>query len=211
MIDYVPAKLRDEHIRLTHENGVQEYVIDIFSSSSIPEKEFEACFELVRLTSSETYRNSSSKWSPSKKKKEMKLKDMKYMILRKQGLSVRSFPDIGGFLSFMITYEDGIEVSYCYEVHLPAEMRNKGLGTVLMDNFEEIGRCVGVRKSMLTVFKSNTNAINFYEHRGYAEDDFSPRPMKLRNGTIRKFDYMIYSKDLANGVTHNTKHHDIPR
>lgn len=116
-----------------------------------------------------------------------------------KGSADESFNDksgVLGFLSFMVTYEDGKEVVYCYEIHLAAAARGRGLGALLMNRMEDIGRSVGVEKAMLTVFRSNVVACRFYEKVGYVLDDYSPQPRRLRNGTIKEFDYMILSKRL---------------
>lgn len=56
--------------------------IHIYSASTIPSLDFEGCFSLIETTSSEDYKNSSMGWSPAKKRKEMRLPDMRYMVLR---------------------------------------------------------------------------------------------------------------------------------
>jgi len=181
------------------------YAIEICSSASISPSDFDACFALVKLTSSDTYKKSSVGWSPAKKKNEMRLPDMRYILLvrNERNAQKQSEPaagkaerDIGGFLSFMVTYEDGIEVLYCYELHMAPVLQRVGLGKQLIGLYEKIGRNVGLRKGMLTVFKSNQTALQFYRKLGYSEDEFSPRPMRLRNGNIKDFDYLILSKDL---------------
>ena len=183
------------------------YVLDIYTAKSIPDADFEACFGLVELTSSNAYDGSSVGWSPLKKRKEMKLPDMRYLIAR-QGLSngnpepdEPSAPTQGqilGFLSFMVTYEDGKEVIYCYEIHMSPTAQGLGLGKQLMLTFEDIGRRIGLEKAMLTVFKSNTIALRFYDRLGFAVDEYSPQPRKLRNGTVKEADYLILSKRLDN-------------
>lgn len=65
-----------------------------------------------------------------------------------------------------------------------------------MGQMEGIGRAVGLEKSMLTVFKSNEIARQFYERLGYEVDEYSPRPRTLRNGAIKDVDYLILSKVL---------------
>ncbi|KAL1847424.1 N alpha-acetyl-transferase [Paecilomyces lecythidis] len=191
----------------------ETYTLEIHSAASIPPADFQACFNLIELTSSNDYGNSSIGWSPSKKRKEMKLPDMRYMVLKKQDeskpettSSVESAKGDGtappgkdialGFLSFMVTYEDGKEVIYCYEIHLAPAMQGKGVGKRMMDLYEEIGRRVGLEKAMLTVFKANAVASKFYERLGYEVDEYSPQPRKLRNGTIKEPDYVILSKPL---------------
>ncbi|KAL4986083.1 acyl-CoA N-acyltransferase [Aspergillus falconensis] len=183
------------------------YHISIYTAATIPATELASCFKLLELTSSTAYKNSRMGWSPSEKRKEMKLPDMKYMILRggaadgdrdTQGdsPSSNSAGQFAGFLEFMVTYEDGYEVLYCYEIHLTPEAQGQGMGEELMERFESIGRRIGLEKAMLTVFKSNSRAIKFYTRVGYAEDENSPRPRKLRNGTVKDADYLIMSKSL---------------
>ncbi|KAL4740681.1 acyl-CoA N-acyltransferase [Aspergillus similis] len=183
------------------------YDISIHTAATISATELASCFKLLELTSSNAYKNSSIGWSPSEKRKEMKLPDMKYMILRRgaadgaqdaegDSSSSKSTGQFAGFLEFMVTYEDGYEVLYCYEIHLTPEVQGQGLGEELIERFEKIGRRIGLEKAMLTVFKSNNRAIKFYTRVGYAEDENSPRPRKLRNGTIKEADYLIMSKSL---------------
>ena len=155
------------------------------------------CLDLIEETSSEAYRNSDVRWSRTKKHKEMTLPDMRYVVLTVNAGSVSE--RVVGFTSFMITYEDGHDVIYCYEVHLAPQLRSKGVGSLLMRIVEQIGRKVAVEKSMLTVFKSNTNALKMYAHLGYVEDQFSPQPRKLRNGTVKDHSYSILSKQLSRG------------
>lgn len=197
--------------------------LEVYSPASISKADLEGCLDLVELTSSEAYATSGVGWSRSKKRKEMKLPDMKYLIVRDpepsaaERESARSDADrpdkelsrpeenphptakksgVIGFLSFMVTYEDGKEVVYCYEIHLSPTARGRGLGGFLMSRMEEIGRLVGLEKAMLTVFKSNEMARQFYERGGYEVDEYSPQPRRLRNGTIKEFDYLILSKKL---------------
>lgn len=194
-----------------------ETQIGVYSAATISHADLEACLDLVEFTSGEDYAASSGGWSRAKKRKEMKLPDMKYLILRDdaghapnalQGedpaeADEPSAPagrgnktDVLGFLSFMVTYEDGKDVVYCYEIHLSPRTRGRGLGALLMTRMEEIGRLVGLEKAMLTVFKANATAREFYEKGGYEVDEYSPQPRRLRNGTVKEFDYLILSKRL---------------
>ncbi len=163
-----------------------EYKFTLETSTSISDVDFEACFNLIRETSEENYRNSSIKWSPAKKRKEMKLPDLRYLLVKaipgsddveltRQPVmlsieppdeAVISHPQVEAFLSFMCTYEDGHEVIYCYEIHLAASIRDCGLGTKMMVLMEEAGRLIGLEKAMLTVFVANRGALAFYEKCG---------------------------------------------
>ena len=141
----------------------------------------------------------------------MRLRDLRYVLLlggrsgccsgrRAEG---ETGSPVEGFLSFMLTWEDGVEVVYCYEVHLDEGVRGRGVGKRLMGCLEEVGRKAEVEKAMLTVFKKNRAAVRFYEGLGYGEDEFSPRPKKLRNGVVKELDYLIMSKSLISGVKDN--------
>ncbi|PYI22230.1 acyl-CoA N-acyltransferase, partial [Aspergillus violaceofuscus CBS 115571] len=188
----------------------QHYEITIYTAATLSPSIFTQCFQLIETTSADAYRASSIGWSPSKKRKEMQLPDMKYLILRRadpetpqiaeKGDATNSTPEndeVLGFLSFMVTYEDGFEVVYCYEVHLAAAAQRQGLGARLMRVFLRIGEQLGMAKAMLTVFRANGAAIRFYERLGFGVDESSPRPRRLRNGTVKDPDYRILSRVYA--------------
>jgi len=158
----------------------------------------QTCFNLIEETSANDYRHSEMKWSSAKKQKEMVLPDLRYIILMDQSTTQigTNEPVAAGFISFMITYEDGHEVVYIYEIHFAPPWQGKGLGKKLMNIVETIGRNAGVEKSMLTVFKANDRAVTWYLRQGYSEDEFSPGPRRLRNGTVKEPSYMILSKNL---------------
>lgn len=196
----------------TSETAQQTLPIDIYTAATIPNADFEACFKLIEMSSSNDYSGSGMGWSPVKKRKEMRLPDMRYLVLRGGGERGRKGEerdsgteedgdmDVMGFLSFMVTYEDAKEVIYCYEIHLAPPAQGMGLGKELMMRYEEIGRRVGLEKAMLTVFKSNARALRFYEKMGYVVDEFSPSPRTLRNGTVKEPEYLILSKGLKGPV-----------
>lgn len=163
-------------------NG-KEYIITLESSTSIAAADLAACFNLIRDTSADTYRNAGVGWSPTKKQKEMKLPDMRYLLVREcrsivwepveeespsppeESRSNTKETEVGAFLSFMFTYEDGHEVIYCYELHVLPALRGCGFGGHLMTLMEGAGRRIGVQKAMLTVFLENSSALGFYRRR----------------------------------------------
>lgn len=72
-----------------------------------------------------------------------------------------------------------------------------GLGKVLMGYVNAIASKIPeARKIMLTVFLCNERAIKFYRSIGFEKDAFSPRPKRLRNGTLVEADYLIMSKSI---------------
>lgn len=184
--------------------------IFLFSASALKRERkdvLEACFGLIEKSSADDYKASEIRWSPASKRKEMVLPDMRYLVVREReepyiSEFLNAHPAAGagiyGFVSFMITYEDGYEVIYVYEIHLVPGLRGQGVGTTLMQMVESVGRKAGLEKCMLTVFKANQKASRWYEHCGYGVDDFSPGPRVLRNGTIKEPSYLILSKSLKN-------------
>ncbi|KAK1925781.1 acyl-CoA N-acyltransferase [Papiliotrema laurentii] len=90
--------------------------------------------------------------------------------------------DLVGYCSFRFDTEEtlgsrDVEVVYCYELQMKPEARGQGLGKVLMDELEEIGRDRGMAKSMLTCMKKNTSALSFYLKQGYQPDEIDPTRM----------------------------------
>lgn len=139
--------------------------------------------------------------------KEMKSPDLRYLLIKKKAAqaalveadsekSSNASEDLIGFLSFMLTHEDGYEVIYCYEIHLQTEFQGSGAGKTLIGIMEMVGKRAEVAKAMLTVFVENKGALKFYERLGYVKDEFSPAPRKLRNGVMKYPTYLILSKSL---------------
>lgn len=162
---------------------------------SLTATQLNACLDLIEQTSAADYRNSESGWSRSNKRREMKLPDMRYILLVNES-GEGPLPQLVGFVSFMVTYEDGYEVIYIYEIHFAPAWQGKGLGRLLLSMVETIGANVGVEKTMLTVFKANERAVTWYHKSGYSTDDFSPPARRLRNGVVKEPTYAILSKPL---------------
>lgn len=133
---------------------------------------------------------------------EMKSPDLRYLLIKKPALveadsaENNASEDLIGFLSFMLTREDGYEVVYCYEIHLQSDFQGSGAGKTLMGIMEMVGKRAEVAKAMLTVFVENKGALKFYEKLGYVKDEFSPAPRNLRNGVMKYPTYLILSKSL---------------
>ncbi|MCJ1402781.1 hypothetical protein MMC11_006002 [Xylographa trunciseda] len=191
---FVALYLPDNHscFNYTHPRSSITYIISLHTSSTISSADLSTCFDLIAATSASTYAVSTTGWHPRQKRKEMRLPDLRYFLVKR---TPDSPPE--GFLSFMLTYEDGKEVIYVYEVHFVKDLRQGGLGELLMGLVEQVGRKVGVEKAMLTVFVANEGARRFYKRLGYDVDEFSPEERKLRGGVVVVPDYVILSKSLG--------------
>ena len=194
--EYLFGRASGESLSIGIGKNLVEYRITLEYASTLSLADFEVCFDLIEASSSADYANSTTRWSPTKKRKEMRLPDLRYLLVKRANIEANHVP-VEGFLSFMITYEDGYEVVYCYEIHLDQHLRGWGVGKRLMFIMEDVGLKIGVKKAMLSVFLHNTSALKFYERLGYEEDNYSPQPKKLRRGVIKIPDYVILSKELT--------------
>ena len=95
----------------THPQSDELYEVTLSTSTALSPADFEACFRLIERTSADDYKKSKDGWKPRSKKKEMRLLDLKYFLVKHNST-------VEGFLSFMPTYEDDYPVIYCYEIHL---------------------------------------------------------------------------------------------
>lgn len=114
-----------------------------------------------------------------------------------------------GFMSFMVTIEEGQDVIYVYEIHLEDMLRGCGLGRRLFAIAEHVGVATAMEKVMLTVFRRNQGARAMYKTLGYETDESSPRARRLRGGVVKQADYIILSKRLrgANNVIDEESKH----
>ncbi|CUS15334.1 unnamed protein product [Tuber aestivum] len=186
------STLRETYLPLMPRPPEPSHSITLETAKTLPAETFKACFDLVHECK-DMYKRTIG-WSATAKKREMKHPAMRYLILSAAGGGGKTVAV--GFLSFMITEEDGFEVVYCYELHLAQEVRNRGLGRILVEVMEGFGKRVGVEKVMLTVFLENEGARRFYSKLGYARDDFTPDDVVGRNGRVRKVGYEVLSKGL---------------
>lgn len=161
--------------------------------------DFKACYNLVKETSRNDYKNSSIGWKPKEKKEEMRDEDMIYLLVRKPSEGGEEPTEILGFASFMFCKDDPpyehVDVVYIFEVHLTESLRGRGLGRQLIQFIEFAAGTMEINKAMLTVFKVNDGARRLYTNLGYTKDRCSPEDRVTRKGTIEA-DYIIMSKEM---------------
>jgi N-alpha-acetyltransferase 40 len=183
-----------------HIQDVTDGAMDLHISDArkVTSSQLNVCLDLVEETSAEDYRRSETGWSRSKKRKEMKLPDLRYLFIASMSApeTEQSGIELAGFVSFMVTYEDGYQVIYVYEIHCRTQWRGKGFGRLLMSLVESLGAELGLSKSMLTVFRSNARAADWYHRLGYVVDEYSPPARRLRGGAVKEPTYLILSKPL---------------
>ncbi|KAG0488511.1 hypothetical protein HPP92_007322 [Vanilla planifolia] len=95
-----------------------------------------------------------------------------------------------GFVHFRFTVEEDIPVTYVYELQLENCARGKGLGKFLMQLMELIACKNRMGAVMLTVQKSNTAAINFYNKLRYIISATSPSKVDPLIGVEKSYEIL---------------------
>ncbi|TPX32627.1 hypothetical protein SmJEL517_g04271 [Synchytrium microbalum] len=181
-----------------------QVTVDVCSIDTISDKDFDWAVNLVKRNLKDQYVEAKDMgWSTPDKREEMSSDAPRFLIARVNQRSIGyvhfqfSTEELGdvdqdaklrydlanwdknGRMGAKPSICEEVAVVYCYELQLEAEAQGRGLGHHLMELMEQVGRVTGMYKSMLTVFKSNTRAIEFYSKRGYSIDPISP-PKSMR-------------------------------
>ncbi|KAK4228133.1 acyl-CoA N-acyltransferase [Podospora fimiseda] len=173
----------------THPKTSTLYTLTFLQSTKLCPSDLQACFNLISETSKSDYEQAACRWNPDSKLKEMKSPELRYILIKDCSGTLK------GFTSLMPTYECGEAVIYCYEIHLKPELRNTGLGCLLMGFLEKVARSIkSVEKVMLTCFLSNEGGLKFYKRLGFSRDEISPVERRLRGDKVIRPDYVILSK-----------------
>eukprot|EP00586_Coscinodiscus_wailesii_P009610 CAMPEP_0172507346 /NCGR_PEP_ID=MMETSP1066-20121228/203012_1 /TAXON_ID=671091 /ORGANISM="Coscinodiscus wailesii, Strain CCMP2513" /LENGTH=167 /DNA_ID=CAMNT_0013284869 /DNA_START=380 /DNA_END=883 /DNA_ORIENTATION=- len=92
-------------------------------------------------------------------------------------------------------YHPTEEILYLYEIQVRASSRGYGLGRRLMTILEHVAMRSGMRRVVLTVFRNNVSAMNFYiKKMSYAVDASSPSNFPKKDGDA---EYEILSKSVC--------------
>jgi ribosomal protein S18 acetylase RimI-like enzyme len=158
-------------------------------SSDIQPKQFEEILSLFERNMGELYKNSSWGLDTEEKSAELKHANARYLLVESSKGN-----ELAGFVHFRFSYDDDDQpteaVLYVYEIQIDEKVRRQGLGKKLMAIAEEIGAKAEVSKVLLTVFKSNQAAMDFYKRLEYGIDYSSP------SNHNEPADYEILSKSM---------------
>ena len=143
------------------------------SSGNITESRIIECLDLFERNMGELYRNSS--WGLDMEEKLTELRHDKARFL----LLLDDNEKLAGFVHFRFEYDEeespSCAVLYIYEIQIESIYRRCGIGKRLMNIPERIARNESMLKVLLTVFKSNQEAMSFYTKKmGYNIDETSP-------------------------------------
>uniref|UniRef100_A0A7N4PAM7 N-alpha-acetyltransferase 40 n=1 Tax=Sarcophilus harrisii TaxID=9305 RepID=A0A7N4PAM7_SARHA len=126
-------------------------------------------FDLTKSNMQTLYEQSEWGWKDREKREEMTDDRAWYLIAWEESAVPVAFSH------FRFDVECGDEVLYCYEVQLESKVRRKGLGKFLIQILQLVANSTQMKKVMLTVFKHNHGAYQFFrEALQFEIDDTSP-------------------------------------
>lgn len=178
------------------------------SSSNKNGVRLQELLDLFEANMGEQYRNSSWGLDMDEKKMELSHDKARFLVLldaeahqkvnsgKKEDDGDAStssvVKDMVGFCHYRFEYDDEDSpcepVLYVYELQVSESHWRQGLGKRAMIHLEEMAKSMDIAKVMLTVFRSNAQAMDFYQCMHYEVDEISPS----KHGDI--VDYEILSK-----------------
>lgn len=168
-------RMHDERLSSEGFDATQKKDLSIVfvSSGQMTETRWNECLVLFENNMGEMYRNSS--WGLDMEAKSAELRHEKARFL----FAIDNDEKLAGFVHFRFEYDDeespSCAVMYIYEIQIESAYRRCGLGKRLMGITERIAREQSMPKVVLTVFKTNHQAMAFYTKRlGYDIDESSP-------------------------------------
>jgi ribosomal protein S18 acetylase RimI-like enzyme len=161
--------------------------VEFSQSSDLTDEKLKECLEVFANNMGDLYRESSWGLNLIEKAEELQHRKARFLIvtpLRKNGNEVpaddnNTNDDLAAFVHFRFCLDDddypSAVVLYVYEIQVREAYRRQGLGAKLMDLMEQIVRATEMEKVMLTVFKKNQSAMQFYTQKlNYEIDATSP-------------------------------------
>ena len=144
--------------------------------------------DLTTRNMQKLYEESEWGWKESEKHKEM-TEDMALYLIA----SEKETGKLVAFSHFRFDIECDDEVVYCYEIQVEDSYRRKGVGKFLLQVLELLAYKTSMIKVMLTTFKSNKNAHNFFiDAMKYEVDETNPVEFLFEQGKC----YEILSKKI---------------
>uniref|UniRef100_A0A0W0G2H8 N-alpha-acetyltransferase 40 n=1 Tax=Moniliophthora roreri TaxID=221103 RepID=A0A0W0G2H8_MONRR len=165
--------------------SVKDVSLNISLASDLSVKSQQMLWDIFEQNMYHLYVDSSFGWSPHEKKAELFHPLSRFVILYPEDNSEA----IAGYTMFRFEYEDGFDLLYCYELQIQRSYQMRGLGRLLMEILSCIGEKWQMQKIMLTVFKANKSASQFYQNLGFVIDPDSPEDDEE--------DYEILSKSIS--------------
>jgi ribosomal protein S18 acetylase RimI-like enzyme len=156
--------------------GGETYHFHALHSKSLSFTQKMKILDILSRNMKDLYVKSSWGWNENEKNKELFLPTSRFLLL-----TTSNNPEdynIVGYCMYRFEWDDEEEpehpVLYCYEVQVDGAYQKKGVGEFFMKNLQIISDQMKMWKILLTCFKFNTPAMNFYKKLGYGIDHNSP-------------------------------------
>jgi len=181
--DPLQALSQDDCANCTLKDEAGSITVQHFKAQSLSPTLFKWIMRLMEKNMKRIYKRSQGGWKERKKIKEMTSKTSRYLVAFKDSKPV-------AFSHFQFDMDYGREVLYCYEIQLETSVRRLGLGKHIMKTLEAIAGASKLPLVVLTVFKHNPDAIEFFRNLGYSIDETCPEDDEEK-------DYVIMSKQTS--------------
>lgn len=149
------------------------YFVQCVKSTDLAAKQKVAIMDILRDNMRTMYEECGWGWKEMEKRKEVFDKRSRFILL----LHSES-EEVVAYVIFRFEWDDEEEpeypVLYCYELQVANSVQKIGAGYNLMRMLQQVAGHYGMRKTSLTVFKTNTAAMNFYKRVGFVIDSNSP-------------------------------------
>ncbi|XP_078516671.1 N-alpha-acetyltransferase 40 [Lissotriton helveticus] len=143
--------------------------IECIKVSGLDPATLDWAYELTKTNMQSLYEQSEWGWKDREKRDEMTDDRAWYLVAREESSQPVAF------IHFRFDVECGDEVLYCYEAQLESKVRRKGLGKFLIQILQLMANSTQMKKVMLTVFKHNHGAYQFFrEALQFEIDESSP-------------------------------------
>ena len=172
----------DDHIKSLQINDVisfidpiKTYRLQCKKSTTLTDKQKVSIFNLFECNMKDMYIKTWG-WNKNEKLKELFSPTSKFLMIVDE--NDKEYESIVSFAMFRFEWDDEDEpeypVLYCYELQTSNQYQGKGIGKYLMKLLVQFQEACSMRKVMLTCFKINTTAMNFYLKNGFYIDENSP-------------------------------------
>ena len=146
-------------------NGLKATLV---AASKLPEEFEECCFNMIETNMKTIYENSWG-WKPEAKEAELYAEDARFILA-----FVEDKPLPVAFVHYRFEM-DFLETSaLIYDIHIESEYRGKGLGKWMLQAVEFIALKCKLDAVIVTLFKENIGARQFFRHMKYVHHKSSP-------------------------------------
>ncbi|RDB28763.1 N-alpha-acetyltransferase 40 [Hypsizygus marmoreus] len=167
------------------------YTFKVARAKELSDHERDSIWAIFNENMRDLYSRSSFGWNPASKLAELFDPLSRFILVHEEAGMV-------AFTMFRFEYEDGENILYCYDLQISRTCQRTGLGKALMQSLEQIGTGWRMGKIVLTVFKGNRSARDFYSASGFEVDESSPGYTEDGEDPVEEeeVDYEILSKPL---------------